>query len=90
MYFAPENPADFPVAMQVGKRFGVIYVLTKMGFIHIYDLETGICIFVNRISDDTVFITTDQESTSGVVAINKKGQVSLKTKKTWQITKLYK
>lgn len=75
MYFAPENPADFPVAMQVGKRFGVIYVLTKMGFIHIYDLETGICIFVNRISDDTVFITTDQESTSGVVAINKKGQV---------------
>ena len=61
--------------MQVGAKYGVIYVVTKMGFIHIYDLETGICLFMNRISGDTMFVTADHESTSGVIGVNKKGQV---------------
>lgn len=59
----------------MGKKYGVIYLVTKMGFIHVYDLETGMCLYMNRISGDTIFITADQESTSGVIAVNKIGQV---------------
>ncbi|KAI9318659.1 hypothetical protein BX666DRAFT_1930315 [Dichotomocladium elegans] len=73
--FPPEAVNDFPVAMQVGARYGVVYLLTKQGFIHIYDLETGTCIYMNRISDDTIFVAADQESTSGAISVNKKGQV---------------
>lgn len=61
--------------MQIGAKYGVVYLVTKMGFIHIYDLETGICLFMNRISGDTMFVTADHESTSGVIGVNKKGQV---------------
>ncbi|KAG2218281.1 hypothetical protein INT45_002403 [Circinella minor] len=75
IFFPPEASQDFPVSMQVGAKYGVIYVVTKMGFIHIYDLETGICLFMNRISGDTMFVTADHESTSGVIGVNKKGQV---------------
>ena len=41
-----------PVAMQVSARYGIIFLLTKCGFVHLYHLETGICIDVKRFSDD--------------------------------------
>ncbi|KAJ7221966.1 hypothetical protein B0H12DRAFT_1031353, partial [Mycena haematopus] len=40
VYFPPEAVNDFPVAMQVSKKHGNIYLVTKYGFIHLYDLES--------------------------------------------------
>lgn len=40
-----------------------------------YDLESGMCIYMNRISADTIFVTTPHEPTSGIIGVNKKGQV---------------
>ena len=40
-----------------------------------YDIESGVCIYMNRISADTIFVTAPHESTSGVIGVNKKGQV---------------
>jgi clathrin heavy chain len=75
VFFPPEATNDFPVAMQVSKRFGIVYLVTKYGFIHLYDLETGACIYMNRISGETMFVTCEHRSTSGIVGINRKGQV---------------
>ncbi|KAF8543541.1 armadillo-type protein [Trichophaea hybrida] len=75
VYFPAEAVNDFPVAMQVSQRFSVIYLVTKYGFIHLYDLETGTCIFMNRISSETIFTTTRHDQTSGIICINRKGQV---------------
>jgi clathrin heavy chain len=61
--------------MQISKKHDVIYLVTKYGFIHLYDLETGTCIYMNRISGDTIFVTADLDATSGVIAVNRKGQV---------------
>ncbi|TNY19085.1 hypothetical protein DMC30DRAFT_401377 [Rhodotorula diobovata] len=75
VFFPPEATNDFPVAMQVSKRFGIAYLVTKYGFIHLYDLETGTCIYMNRISGETMFTTCEHRATSGVIGINRKGQV---------------
>jgi clathrin heavy chain len=75
VYFPPEAVNDFPVAMQISHKYGVIYLVTKYGFVHLYDLETGTCIYMNRISGDTVFITAELEATSGLIGVNRKGQV---------------
>ena len=75
VYFPAEATNDFPVAMQVSSRFSIIYLVTKYGFIHLYDLETGTCIFMNRISSDTIFITAPHDSISGIIGVNRKGQV---------------
>merc|ERR1712054_185610 len=50
-------------------------MITKYGFIHMYDLETGSCIFMNRISSETIFTTCADNESTGIVAINRKGQV---------------
>ena len=75
VYFPPEAVNDFPVAMQVSQKYSTIYLITKYGFIHLYDLETGTCIFMNRISSDTIFTTAPDSDSAGIVGVNRKGQV---------------
>ncbi|XP_060051255.1 clathrin heavy chain 2 isoform X3 [Erinaceus europaeus] len=75
IFFPPEAQTDFPVAMQVGAKHGVIYLITKYGYLHMYDIESGVCIYMNRISADTIFVSAVHESTSGIIGVNKKGQV---------------
>ncbi|KAK8197819.1 clathrin heavy chain [Phyllosticta capitalensis] len=75
VFFPPEATNDFPVAMQVSQKYNVIYLVTKYGFIHLYDLESGTCIFMNRISSDTIFVTAPDSESSGIVGVNRKGQV---------------
>lgn len=75
IYFPPEATNDFPVAMQISSRYSIIYMITKYGFIHLYDLESGTCIFMNRISSETIFTTTGDSEGAGIVGINRKGQV---------------
>lgn len=75
VYFPAEATNDFPVAMQVSQKYSVIYLVTKYGFIHLYDLETATCIFMNRISSETIFTTAPDSDSSGIVGVNRKGQV---------------
>ncbi|RYP03538.1 hypothetical protein DL764_005093 [Monosporascus ibericus] len=75
IFFPPEATNDFPVAMQVSHKYGIVYMVTKYGFIHLYDLETGTCIFMNRISSETIFTTCADSESTGIVGINRKGQV---------------
>ncbi|KAK7679481.1 hypothetical protein QCA50_017535 [Cerrena zonata] len=75
VYFPPEANNDFPVAMQVSKKHGIVYLVTKYGFIHLYDLESGTCIYMNRISGETIFVTAEHEASNGMIGVNKKGQV---------------
>jgi clathrin heavy chain len=75
VYFPAEAVNDFPVAMQVSRKYDIVYLVTKFGFIHLYDLETGTCIFMNRISSDTIFVTAPDSDSTGLVGVNRKGQV---------------
>jgi clathrin heavy chain len=66
---------DFPVAMQTSPKYDVIYLITKYGYIHLYDIETGTCISMNRISADTIFVTAPHDASGGIIVVNRKGQV---------------
>ena len=74
VYFPPEAASDFPVGMVVSSKYDIIFLVTKYGFIHLYDLETGTCIYSNRISGDTIFVTSEINA-SGALCVNRKGQV---------------
>lgn len=75
VFFPPEAQNDFPVAMQVSSKYDVIYLITKYGYIHMYDIETATCIYMNRISGDTIFVTAPHEASGGIIGVNRKGQV---------------
>lgn len=75
LLFPPDCEQDFPVAMQASSKYRVVYMFTKFGFVHVFDLETAKRIFHSRISNDTIFVTAKQESTNGIIGINRKGTV---------------
>ncbi|GMS88450.1 hypothetical protein PENTCL1PPCAC_10625, partial [Pristionchus entomophagus] len=72
--YSAELAADFPVSMQASSQQGVVYLVTKHGFVHLFDLESGTRIYSNRISEETIFVTAEY-SQGGFIGINRKGQV---------------
>ena len=64
---------------QVSHKFNLIYVITKLGLLFVYDLETASAIYRNRISPDPIFLTSEASSVGGFYAINRRGQVLLAT-----------
>lgn len=70
-----ETASDFPVSMQASGKHGIVYIVTKHGFVHLYEMESGTRIYSNRISNETVFVTTKYSLTEGIMGVNRKGQV---------------
>lgn len=79
IYFPPAaaGVVDFPVAMQISDKYGVIYMITKAGFLYLFDLATGTTIYMNQISAQTIFVTAPHTATSGITGVNRNGQVLL-------------
>uniref|UniRef100_A0A3Q2HY86 Clathrin heavy chain like 1 n=1 Tax=Equus caballus TaxID=9796 RepID=A0A3Q2HY86_HORSE len=74
MFFPSRGSDRFPSGY-IGVKHGIIYVITKYSYLHMYDLESGMCIYMNHVSADTIFVTAPHEPTSGIISVNKKGQV---------------
>jgi len=77
LFFPPEAGADFPVAMQITEKYNIIYVVTKFGYIHLYDLDTAALIYRNRISSETIFVTCLHPQSGGLLGVDRKGRVLL-------------
>ena len=74
-FFPKETPTDFPVAMQTSEKYNMIYMISKFGYLYMFDLQTGITIYMNRITTQTIFTTCRHTSTHGLIGINTAGQV---------------
>ncbi|KYN16067.1 Clathrin heavy chain [Trachymyrmex cornetzi] len=61
--------------MQVSSKYDIIYLITKYGYIHMYDIESATCIFMNRISEETIFVTAPYEASGAIIGVNRKGQI---------------
>lgn len=79
LFFPPDFADDFPVAMQISSKYSLIYVITKLGLLFVYDLETATAVYRNRISPDPIFLTAEATEIGGFYAINRRGQVLLAT-----------
>jgi len=70
-----EDPSDFPTSIAVSEKHTCIYMLSKMGYVFIYDLLTATPIFQSRISESALFVTSNHEASGGVIGVNRNGQV---------------
>jgi clathrin heavy chain len=72
--------ADFPVAVKACGEQGIVYIVTKMGYVYVFDLQTGGVIFRKRFSTDPVFTAAYQATSNGVLALSvRSGTLSLIT-----------
>jgi len=77
---APDAAADFPVAMKVSKKHDIVYIVTKLAYVYLFDVQSGSVIFRHRISAAPVFAAVLHEATGGLLCITAKaGEVLLVT-----------
>lgn len=57
--------------MQISERYGLVYVISKLGFVFVYDLESATAVYRNRISTDPVFLACTSEATGGIFCVNR-------------------
>merc|ERR1719253_1403067 len=65
----PEAAQDFPVSLVVDAKDDLAYLLTKMGFVYLFDVHSGKTLFRTRITQETVFVTRAQPATGAVFGI---------------------
>ncbi len=60
-----------PLQAQISEKYGLIYVVTKLGLLFVYDLETATAVYRNRISPDPIFLACESTATGGIYAVNR-------------------
>lgn len=73
--FAADAANDFPVSMLVSPSDDVIYMITKMGYLFLFDAHSGKPIYRARVSQDTVFVTALESKSKGMLGITRRGQL---------------
>lgn len=64
--------ADYPLIIQAATKYDCIYVVTKYGYVHMYDIATGTCCFIIKVSADPIVVTAPQLC-GGIILVNRKG-----------------
>ena len=73
--FPREAQGDFPVAMETSEKYNCVFMITKLGYLYLFDLMSGKTIYMNRISGSTIFTTVRHDGVSGLMGVNTNGQV---------------
>ncbi len=71
----PEAANDFPLSILPSENFGVAFIITKMGYLYIYELSTCSLLFRNRVSETLIFQTVKNNKTDGMLGVNRNGQL---------------
>jgi clathrin heavy chain len=69
----PDVAGDFPVLMQAIESYGVVFVITKFGYLYMYEVSNAVLLFRQRITDSLIFVATKHTQSDGVICVNKAG-----------------
>ncbi|XP_050410049.1 clathrin heavy chain 2 [Patella vulgata] len=74
-YLDDPDRYDFPVSLQVSSEYGLLFVITKYGYLYICDIQTATCLCCARISMDIIFASALNTDTQGILGVTRGGQV---------------
>jgi len=72
----PEAPNDFAVAVHLSEKHGVLFMITKAGYLFMFDIVTAAMLVRTKVSQDTVFISVGSVVSGGAIFVNRKGAVT--------------
>ncbi|GMR41315.1 hypothetical protein PMAYCL1PPCAC_11510, partial [Pristionchus mayeri] len=65
---------DHPVSIQAASKLGLVFIVTKHGFAHVFDLESATILCSERITDSPFFASAEYWR-GGIIGVNERGQV---------------
>jgi clathrin heavy chain len=70
-----QQDGDFPVLMQDCPKFGIVFIITKFGFLYMYEVSTASLLYRQKITDQLCFVSARNPTTDGMIVINRGGQI---------------
>lgn len=61
--------------MHISSKYGVLFTITKFGFLYSYEISSASLIFKTRVIDSPVFIGAKNSQTDGIYVVAKNGAV---------------
>jgi len=72
----PLQPRDFPRAMTPDDKFGFIFVVTKLGYLYVVEVQSGKNVYGQKFSQSTLFAQVESDGPEGgIVTIEPSGRV---------------
>eukprot|EP01006_Ploeotia_vitrea_P036085 TRINITY_DN65965_c0_g1_i1.p1 TRINITY_DN65965_c0_g1~~TRINITY_DN65965_c0_g1_i1.p1 ORF type:complete len:1680 (-),score=269.82 TRINITY_DN65965_c0_g1_i1:136-5175(-) len=69
------SPQDFPVAVQASGKHGLLYLVTRTGYLYLFDIFTSTLIYSDMITQDPIFVTAPEEATHGFLGVSTSGKL---------------
>jgi len=69
-----KNPNDFIIAMIPDVKHGMLFALSQTGYLFLFDIESGLCIFNEQVSQ-TMFLSAPHDSDGGLFALDRSGRL---------------
>lgn len=73
--YDPSFPGDFPISLIVSEKYGLLYIVTKFGFLFVYEMISCEQIFRTRLSQEPIFVVSKNSANDGILAITKSGSL---------------
>ncbi|KAG7392353.1 hypothetical protein PHYPSEUDO_000761 [Phytophthora pseudosyringae] len=73
--FAADAQSDLPVSMLVSPIEDIVYMITQMGYLFVFDVHSGKLVHRARMMQDTPFVTCLASKSKGVLGITRHGQL---------------
>ncbi|ETO11036.1 clathrin heavy chain 1, partial [Reticulomyxa filosa] len=70
------NSHDFITCMVPSIKYLCLYAFTQLGFILIFDIPTGKCLFNAQVSKTAIFLAVPDVESGGVLTVNQEGQIT--------------
>lgn len=74
--FIESTAYDYPLAILPSSVDGIIHILTKRGVLHLYDILAGKLLHTAKISQVSMLLVTECNTTGGVICMNSIGNIS--------------
>jgi clathrin heavy chain len=70
-----QQEGDFPVLMSDSPKYGVVFIITKFGYLYMYEVSTAALLYRQKFTDQLCVVATKNPKTDGMIVINKAGGI---------------
>lgn len=75
MQYPANADKDFPIVFEFDEKNGVVYIITRMGILFMYEVSVGAKILASKVSEVGVVCGTKATAEGGAIFLNAQGNV---------------
>mmetsp|Transcript_42348 Transcript_42348/g.49341 ORF Transcript_42348/g.49341 Transcript_42348/m.49341 type:complete len:829 (+) Transcript_42348:10-2496(+) len=73
--YPAEVSNDFPVVIHAVEKYGILFIITKFGYLFVYAMASGALLYRQKITATLIFRSVKNTKTDGCICVNRDGQL---------------